>query len=69
VATAQRTYDEAVVVSTQSQQATVRSLRERGETIPVIADLTGWTPSEVRKATITAVNGAATTPAAADAGG
>lgn len=65
---AARTYDAAVASSTQSQQATVRSLRERGETIPDIAGLTGWAHSEVRKATITAVNDAATTPADTDGG-
>lgn len=68
VAVAQRTYDAAVASSRQAQQATVRSLRERGETIPDIASLTGWTHSEIRKATITAVNAAATTPADTNSG-
>lgn len=50
VAAATRTYEDTVAAATGAQQSTIRTLRTRGEAVTDIAELTGWSAADVRKA-------------------
>lgn len=50
IAAAQQTYTNAIRAAQTDQHQRIRALAERGEKVPDIADLTGWSATEVRKA-------------------
>jgi len=50
IAAAHQTYTDAIRAAQTDQHQRIRALAERGEKVPDIADLTGWSATEVRKA-------------------
>lgn len=50
IAAADQTYTDAIRAAQTDQHQRIRALAERGEKVPDIAELTGWSLTEVRKA-------------------